>query len=542
MSGVKKLVCIIGTFLFMVSAFGENSGGCTLGDFNDCKAKAKQGNAASQVDFGWMYSEGVGVPQNYKKAVYWWSKAAEQGNARAQSNLGRMYAKGKGVPQNDNKAVYWWNEAAERGDTDAQVMLGLMYESGKGVPQNDNKAVYWWIKAVEKGDARAQSNLGRMYAKGKGVPQNDDKAAYWYAKAASKVADTSPPKINTASSIEVTSDKATIRGSVSGNGQVQQVTVEGKAVSLTSRGQFSFSRYVPAKGEQITIEAVDEWGNRSSKNVTISRVVEDTSDVVTFASLDPTRLNGRSNRNAVALVMGIADYKRAPDAVYADSDADVFSDYAQRALGITRSNIKTLTNKDAYRADMLFAIKQWLRGRIKEGKTDVYVFYAGHGLASPDGQDLYLLPYDGAPALLEDTSLKRNELFDVIANAHPRSTTVFLDTCYSGVGRSEQTLLASARPIVISPVRQVVPPGFTLFSAASGQQISSGLDEAKHGLFSYYLMKGMEGPADANSDKEITVSELHTYVRKNVKQQSIRLGHRQVPELQGDANRVLVAW
>jgi hypothetical protein len=55
-------------------------------------------------------------------------------------------------------------------------------------------------------------------------------------------------------------------------------------------------------------------------------------------------------------------------------------------------------------------------------------------------------------------------------------------------------------------------------------------------------MKGMEGPADANSDKEVTVSELHTYVRKNVKQQSIRLGHRQVPELQGDANRVLVAW
>jgi len=77
---------------------------------------------------------------------------------------------------------------------------------------------------------------------------------------------------------------------------------------------------------------------------------------------------------------------------------------------------------------------------------------------------------------------------------------------------------------------------------ASGQQISSGLDEARHGLFSYYLMKGMEGPADANSDKKITVGELHTYVRKNVKQQSIRLGHTQVSKLQGDTNRILVAW
>jgi uncharacterized caspase-like protein len=70
-------------------------------------------------------------------------------------------------------------------------------------------------------------------------------------------------------------------------------------------------------------------------------------------------------------------------------------------------------------------------------------------------------------------------------------------------------------------------------------QIAKPLKEAQHGMFSYFLMKGMEGGADTNSDNQITARELHTYVRENVVQQS---GGSQVPELQGDAERVLVRF
>ena len=60
-----------------------------------------------------------------------------------------------------------------------------------------------------------------------------------------------------------------------------------------------------------------------------------------------------------------------------------------------------------------------------------------------------------------------------------------------------------------------------------------------HGMFSYFLMKGMEGEADANNDNEITAGELHAYVEQNVVQQS---SGSQTPELQGDASRVLVQF
>ena len=130
----------------------------------------------------------------------------------------------------------------------------------------------------------------------------------------------------------------------------------------------------------------------------------------------------------------------------------------------------------------------------------------------------------------------------MIGKAKPKSATIFLDTCYSGLSRGKEALIASARGIVVTPKPQSIPSGFTVLSAASGQQISSGLKEAKHGLFSYYLMKGMEGDADANDDRKITKGELHSFVAENVARQVQRLGKDQTPQIVGDEHRVLVAW
>ena len=76
-------------------------------------------------------------------------------------------------------------------------------------------------------------------------------------------------------------------------------------------------------------------------------------------------------------------------------------------------------------------------------------------------------------------------------------------------------------------------------TAAAGDETAKPLEEAKHGMFSYFLMKGMEGEADANNDNEITAGELNLYVQINVIQQS---SGSQTPELQGDADRMLVRF
>jgi TPR repeat protein len=58
--------------------------------FKAAKKAAKQGNVEAQSFLGLMYSEGLGVAQDYKQAVYWYQKAADQGYAEAQNNLRRL--------------------------------------------------------------------------------------------------------------------------------------------------------------------------------------------------------------------------------------------------------------------------------------------------------------------------------------------------------------------------------------------------------------------------------------------------------------------
>ena len=175
----------------------------------------------------------------------------------------------------------------------------------------------------------------------------------------------------------------------------------------------------------------------------------------------------------------------------------------------------------------------------EKDKSDVYVFFAGHGLASSDGQNMFLLPYDGDPELLEDSAIQRKQLFADIQAISPRSVTVFLDSCYSGGTRDGGTLVASLRPIIIKTKEQSIPDGFTILSASQLDQTSQALSEAKHGLFSYFLMKGLEGDADINSDNKITAGELHSFVQEKVERQS---GFKQTPDLQGDAERVIVQF
>ena len=139
---------------------------------------------------------------------------------------------------------------------------------------------------------------------------------------------------------------------------------------------------------------------------------------------------------------------------------------ASEKLGIPENRIKTMVNDGADIRELLLSVKNWLSRSVKQNQSDVYIFFAGHGLASDDGSKMYLLPYDGAPELLDDTAILRDRLFSDVAAANPRSVTVFLDTCYSGTTRGTDMLIAS-RPIAIRALEQSIPDNFTVMTAAA---------------------------------------------------------------------------
>ena len=259
--------------------------------------------------------------------------------------------------------------------------------------------------------------------------------------------------------------------------------------------------------------------------------------------MDPSKLKKETNNHTVALIFGIENYNQSPKATYANLDAKYFAEYAKRGFGIKQQNIKLLIDKDANLVSSIGILEKWLPGKIKSGQTELIIFFAGHGLASNDGKELFLLSQDSDPDLLKRTALSRSEIFDTITKLKPKSVTMFFDTCYSGVSRDEETLLASARPVrIVANEEEGIPDNFTIFSASQLDQISSGIKEAKHGIFSYYLMKGLEGKADINQDKKITNGELLAYMDENVSQKASELGRQQNPSFAGDPDKVLMSY
>jgi uncharacterized caspase-like protein len=256
---------------------------------------------------------------------------------------------------------------------------------------------------------------------------------------------------------------------------------------------------------------------------------------------DPERIHGEANPSAVALVVGVESYRHVPKADFAAADARRFAAFAQNALGIARP--KLLEDAAADRTALLRALRLWARGEIVPGESDVTFFFAGHGLATADGRQLYLLPADGAPDLLAETAVSQADVVAALTAAGARSITLILDTCYSGQARGGGPLLAGARPVFIDAKGPgPLPPNVTVLSAAAGNQLSGAWPEQKHGLFSYFLMKGLSGEADRDADHRITAGELHAYVADAVTRQAARQGREQQPQFDGDPDRVLVRW
>jgi TPR repeat protein len=86
---------------------------------------AEQGSPLAQYLLGALYQLGEVVPQDFRKAVNWYGRAADQGLAVAQFALGAMYAHGQGVPKDVVRAHMWLSLSTDHAAqiTGAQKLL-----------------------------------------------------------------------------------------------------------------------------------------------------------------------------------------------------------------------------------------------------------------------------------------------------------------------------------------------------------------------------------------------------------------------------------
>lgn len=164
----------------------------------DWKKSAKLGSALAESQVASQYLNGMGVKENYQKALYWAKRAYKHGenSGMAANTLGTVYLNGsKTVKKDYKKALAYFKKGISEGYMKNYRQLAYMYLNGYGVKANTTTAVKWYTKAANKGDITSEYSLGQIYEKGQGIKQDYSKAMSWYKKSAANDDDVSAPGV-----------------------------------------------------------------------------------------------------------------------------------------------------------------------------------------------------------------------------------------------------------------------------------------------------------------------------------------------------------
>ncbi|MBE9550482.1 MAG: caspase family protein, partial [Proteobacteria bacterium] len=203
-------------------------------------------------------------------------------------------------------------------------------------------------------------------------------------------------------------------------------------------------------------------------------------------------------------------------------------------MGYPEENMVMLINDRALKSDLEKYFEKWLSNNVEKEGT-VFVYYSGHGAPNPNTGDAYLVPYDGDPSFIEQTGYSLKRLYHNLNKLPAKEIIVVLDSCFSGAG-GRSVIAKGARPLVMNMDKQVFHSDrIAILTASAGNQISSTYDEKGHGLFTYFMLKGIKNENVVNPDGSIEISDLYSYIKPQVERIARKqYNNEQTPQLIGE--------
>lgn len=234
-----------------------------------------------------------------------------------------------------------------------------------------------------------------------------------------------------------------------------------------------------------------------------------------------------------AVIVGVDNYPNFPHLKYAVKDARAFYDLLVKTKLVSPDNIFFVSNEKANLSNLRSILGTKLKRNA--GQDDmVIIYFAGHGATekdakSPDGDGLekYLLPFDADPKDLYASALPMREISYILNRINSERLIFIADSCYSGASGGRTVSIEGTRAnISDSYINRIASgKGRVIMTASAANEVSVEDDTLQHGIFTYYLIEGLKGNADYNSDGLVTVDEVYRYVSEKVSKATAQEQH-----------------
>jgi len=213
----------------------------------------------------------------------------------------------------------------------------------------------------------------------------------------------------------------------------------------------------------------------------------------------------RSER--IAIVVGVNDYADMNLTLqYAVPDAELMKEVLEKEGYF---DVRLIKDRNATRGRILDEIES-VKTLSDLGLVKKFIFYfAGHGFKRSDKN--YLAPFEFQVDNMENTGVSIDKVVDIVKSIGNKSNALmFLDACRNDPDPK------SSRDLSGGTFSDVDSKGVAIFFSAKDNTKSFEDKDFQHGVYTYYLVKGLRGEADlkpvGNEDGFVSFLEVVKYV------------------------------
>jgi hypothetical protein len=242
------------------------------------------------------------------------------------------------------------------------------------------------------------------------------------------------------------------------------------------------------------------------------------------ASAAATTEESATKKRRFGIFIGINDYASLGSRLmFPSNDAHAMADAFRSGSGL-QNTVVTLIDAGATREHLLSSMEDI--ARQVQPEDQVWLYFAGIGFQYGSQPSSYLALAGTQAASLQAGSLSSDELLRWVKDLKAKQVLLLIDACYSG-GMLHRGISLSPASSAAYRAQIEKRSGRVLIAAGQADQLAFEDANLGHGIFTYYLLRGLAGAADADSDGYITAMELSSYVTSEVAGHSS--GRVQVP-------------